>query len=468
LCIFFVLITSAALSDSVRISQIDTNSLLFDQKIKLYLSITNDLGKPVARLTKPNFSVHESTNGKNFNKTRTISNFQTAAHTEENVAFLLLVDNSESMYWTMEGKKTDDVSKRRITYAQKAIRSFLGVINNPEDKVGIASYNSYYTPLIKPSNDLVAAKNVLKEIKRPTGDAIYTEIYGSLAMAVDEFNTVRGRKAIIILSDGVNNPSYKHTNVINTQFGEKNVSYKKPLDALQLEGISLYVINFGKKNDKKDRYLNEIAKQSGGVTFDAHNSEELEQIYLTVMDQIKKEYVISYVAGMEPADKKFVRVKYSRAGQTDSAVRYYFSGTVFGQPQSNFNPFILVLFFIACGSLWGISKLKFERQSVGPAIEILNAGAGNISTQVLSLDNEETIIGCSENADMTIAGVPAIQENHATIVFDKKSSRYTLKGEGTLMVNNKLITTKVLEPGDLINIDGTTMVFDEGTGKEKR
>ncbi|MBU3914878.1 hypothetical protein KKA14_05025 [bacterium] len=53
-----------------------------------------------------------------------------------------------------------------------------------------------------------------------------------------------------------------------------------------------------------------------------------------------------------------------------------------------------------------------------------------------------------------------------TIVFDSKSNQYTLIGEGKMMVNNKFVTTKILEPGDLINIDGTTMVFDEGTDKK--
>jgi hypothetical protein len=97
----------------------------------------------------------------------------------------------------------------------------------------------------------------------------------------------------------------------------------------------------------------------------------------------------------------------------------------------------------------------------------LNAGAGKISTQILTLGSGETIIGSSRKADMTIAGLPAVEDIHATVIFNPAAKTYVLKGNGKMLVNNQLVITKVLEPGDLINIDGTTMVFDEGAEKNE-
>ncbi len=467
--IFLVLFfTSVSLADSIRISQIDSNSLLLNQQIKLYISVTDDNGEPITSLQKSNFRLFESSNNRKYQPIDEILNFQKGINYADGVSFLLLLDNSESMYWTMEGEKTKDTKQMRMTVAQKAIKSFLSSIRNPNDKVGVAAYNSYYTALSKPIQDMVLVEQQLQTIERPTGDAIYTEIYASLNLAVDEFKTLKGRKALIILSDGVNNPSYKHTKTINQQFGEKYISYQKPLESLQREGISLYVVNFGKKGEKKDRHLVRIAKLSGGMTFNAYNQRELQQVYFRIMNQIQKEYIITYPATMEPADKKFVKTQYLNGPQKKSSIRFYYAASVFGQPQKSFNPLIFISLLLAAILLFLLSKVKFEKQRSKPSIEVLNAGAGKISTQILTLDTGETIIGSAPNADMTIAGVPAVEENHATIVFDEKTKQYNLKGRGKMLVNNKLITTKVLEPGDLINIDGTTMIFDEGAEEDEK
>ncbi len=466
LFLFLIILAPSSFADSIRISQIDTNTLLLNQQIRLYVSVTNDQGKPIENLYQNNFSLYESSNTKDYHQVTDITGFQAGLNYTNGVNFLLLIDNSESMYWTIEGKQTKDKSKRRISIAIKAVKAFLNSLGNRNDKVGIALYNSYYELLSKPIKDIAAIEQLLENIQRPKDDAIYSEIYGSVHKAVDDFNTVKGRKAIIILSDGVNNPSYNHTKKLNPQFGEKIFPHNKSLQALQLEGISLYVVNFGKKGDKKDRYLKKIGRQSGGMTFNAFNQNELRNVYLSIMDQIQKEYVLTYKATMKPADKKYVKIKYLNDSKKSTTTRFYLSSTVFGEPQKTFNPFLFISFLLACILLWVLSRLKFERQRAQPSIEVLNSGAGNISTQILTLGGEETIIGCSPNADMTIAGVPSIENNHATIVFDDKSHQYTLVGEGKMMVNNKIVTTKVLEPGDLINIDGTTMVFDEGTNEE--
>jgi len=451
-------------AESIRISQIDTNKLLLNQQIKLYLSVTDNSGRPIQNQKKRNFKIFESGNARTFQIIPQLEDFQVGANYEDGISFLLLIDNSESMYWTMAGRKTKKESQRRITYAKSAVKSFLNSITNPKDKVGLAVYNSSYLLLSSPTTDKKKIESLLEDIKRPQGDEIYSEIYGSVLLAVDEFSTIKGRKSIIILSDGVNNPSYTYTKKINEQFGERFVSYQKPTNSLQLEGISLYVVNFGKKGEIKDRYLSRISERSGGVNFNAHNRKQLQNVYLTIIDQILKEYIVSYRASMLPADIKTVKVSYTnKRGKDISTTRSYLSSTVFGQPQSGFNVLVFIAFLLAVLLLWLLTRIKFEKQRAQPSIEILNSGAGNVSTQILDLGNKQTVIGSSYNADMTIAGVAGIDENHVTVAFDEQNNQYTLIGSENVMVNNRAVTTKVLEPGDLINLDGVTMVFDEGT-----
>jgi len=313
-----------------------------------------------------------------------------------------------------------------------------------------------------PIADKNQIERYLDQIERPTGEAIYSEIFGSLYLAIDEFRNTRGRKAIIILSDGVNNPSYPHTQKINPQFGERTVSPQKPLEALQLEGIPLYVIHFGKKEDRKDRNLLKIAIESGGVTFDAHNREELKQVYLTIMDQILKEYVISYTASMTPADRKHLRVKYVNDGPPKATTRFYLTSTVFGQPPEKTNFLSLIAFAIAGLLLWWLSRLKFEKPSRRPTLEILNTGSAQVSTRILPLANAQTVIGSAPDSNLTIAGIPAIEANHATVVFDQPQNRYTMISQSRIKINNQPVQTKVLESGDLIDLGGVRLIFDDG------
>lgn len=458
-----ILFLSQGLFATVRISQIDNQSVLLNQNVKLYLSLTDEGGSPIPDVQKKQLKIFESGDKIHFTPVQTTSSLQSGSNYEDGVSFLLLLDNSGSMYQTMEGGKTVSSKERRITHAKNAVKTFLSSVTNPKDKVGLAVYNTYYTAFSAPIAEKEIVKNDLDKIRMPKNkDEFYSEIYGSLYLSVDAFKYVKGRKAIIILSDGENRSLYKNTKQPHKTFGSKVIQYQKPLQELLYEGISLYVINFGKKGAKSDKNLNKIAFQTGGATFNAHNKQELEKVYLKIMDQILREYVISYRATTIPTEKKFVRVKFDNNGKTTTTNRFYFSGSIFGSPQKSIAYLSLICLPIAVLLLWSLRKVQFERIRTTPAIEILNSGDCNISTQILELDQQQTIIGSGTDANMTIAGAGNIKSEHATIVFDDKQQQYTVIGDHNLMVNNKSVSTKVLESGDVINIDGVTMVFDQG------
>jgi len=346
--------------------------------------------------------------------------------------------------------------------------SFLNSITNPKDRIGLAYYNTYYNSLSHLTNNKSEIERYLEGIDMPKElDAFYSEIYGSVLLAAKEFKDIKGRKAIIILSDGENASLFEKTGKPHRVFKEKIVDYAEPLKQLQMAGISLYVINFGREEDKKDKLLIDMAEQSGGFTLDAHDSKELKQVYFYIMNQIVKEYQLTYQATMSAADKKYVKVVYTGKTDRTTATRFYFASTVFGQPMQQFKPELIAVFIAACFMLWLISMIRFEKQRKKASLEILNRGDGAVSTQILTLNNNQTKIGSGPDANMTIAGISSIQDNHATIIFNKTENQYELIGNGKLSVNNKVVVSKVLESGDLINIDGVTMVFDEGKAGNK-
>ncbi len=462
--LFVFLSFHAASADSARISQIDSSKLLLNQDIKLYVSVTDDTGEPISKLSADAFNIYESHNGKDFVQIPKLENFETMTNYESGINFLLLIDNSGSMYRKMNGKRTKNKNARRIAHAKRAVISFLRSITNPKDTVGLVSYNSYYNSHSNLTDDKIRIEGSLDEINRPKREEAYTEIYSSLFLAVDEFRTTRGRKAILILSDGKNQPYYRHTRKEHKIFGNKTFKYSEPTKYCQEEGISVFAINFGKKGDKKDKGLYKIAMQTGGAVFDAHNHEELSKVYSKIVNQILNEYLITYPATMVPADKKFIKVECDTGAGKNSATRFYFSSTVFGVPLDCFTPLLLLPLLLVFASLWFLSKIDFEKKKSAPSIEVLNPGAAKTSTKLFTLGSGKTVIGGDQNADMTIfGGVSKVKEKHATIIFDEKTKQYTVVGEGNLSVNNKSVSSKrTLESGDVINIGGTTIVFDDG------
>lgn len=462
--ILLVFFLQPAYPDSVRISQIDASRLLLNQSIKLYISVTDNQGEPIKGLAPEAFTIYESAGRKDYQRIPRINSFETMANYTSGINFLLLIDNSGSMYRTMQGKRTRSESRRRIYHAKRAVVSFLRSITNPKDRIGLVSYNSFYNSHSGLTDDRVSIETALEKIERPKKEEAYTEIYGSLYLAVDEFRTTRGRKAVIILSDGVNQPYYKYTKKEHPVFGEKIYKSGEPAEYCQEEGISVFAIYFGRKGERKDKGLYRIALETGGAVFDAHSEEQLSDIYGLIVNQILNEYLITYNATMEPADRKYVRVECETAAGKNSATRFYFSSTVFGIPLQGFSPLLILPLVIACALLWFVSRIDFEKKKGEPSIEILNPGAAKASTQLFTLGSGRTVIGGDAGADMTLTGgTTRIREKHATILFDEKSKKFTIAGDGDFSVNNKPVEKKrELEAGDVINIGGTTIVFDDG------
>ena len=48
------------------------------------------------------------------------------------------------------------------------------------------------------------------------------------------------------------------------------------------------------------------------------------------------------------------------------------------------------------------------------------------------------------------------------MLFDPKTKSYTIVGGGDITVNNRPVKSRRLEAGDVIDVGGATIVFDDG------
>ena len=459
----FIISTAVLFGDSVRITQIDTSRLLTSQRVGLYLDVSGDAGTVIPDLTADQFSVFESSDGENYREVPRIEGLRTQPNLTEGINFLLLIDNSGSMYDSVNGQPTNDPAAMKITEAKQAVRSFLSNVSNPKDTVGLVAFNTFYKTISPPEAENRNLSTYLDDIERPIPYEAYTELYGSLYLASDYMGDFNGRKVVIVLSDGENYPLVVHSDNVHPRFGDRVFEYTEAIDNALREGVTIFAIRFG---DMKDIHLKDIAEQTGGLVFDASNEKELSDIYLEIRNRVLKEYLLSYRATMIPADRKFVKVSFSRAGNpglgsdVPSDTRYYYSSVLFGLPIRNLT-FLLLIPFLLALAMWAMLMfLRYERPATHPTLEVLHSDQGRSLVKTVPLGTKKTIIGGGEQADLTIIGAPSVKERHATVVYDEDSSSYTVVGEGDIKVNNQRVRSKKLEPGDVINVGGTTIVFD--------
>lgn len=455
-----LLLPPVAFATHLRIAQVDNSDLLLGQVVHLYLSLTDDQGEAVKGIEAQDLKVLEGPSADDLQPLDRVVGFKQASNFEEGVSFLLLLDNSGSMYRTLEGQPTTLVAEQRITVARGGIKSFLESATNPKDRFGLVAYNSFYQDLSPMKNDQTGLLRQLEALEKPTGDAVYTELYGSIQTAAQNFLAHKGRKALIILSDGENSPYFQNTQQPHPVFGTDPILWSQALEQLQLEGISLYAIAFGPKGADHDRFLRQIAVASGGAVFDAHNEGELKEVYQKILRQILGEYRLSYKAGMGLEDRRYVQARLEREGEQALATRFYYSGGLL-HPKGDSYLVPILAALLSLLAFWGLTKVKFEHHYPKPHLEILEPGGAQVSTRILDLGQGQTVIGGAADANLTIIGGKGVAEHHATIVFDPKAQHYTIAAQGALEVNNRSVQTKVLESGDLIRIGSTTLVFGQ-------
>lgn len=455
-----LLTVRAAFGITVSLAQIDASRLLLTQNVSVYVSVTDDQGRPVEGLGPEGFSIAESSDGVLFQQIRQFSAFTARAGATTGITFLLLLDDSGSMYDSLDNKPTTDPARMRITHAKDAVRAFLASMTNPADRVGLAYFNTTYHLLSRPTADRERIATLLDGIQRPAPDQAYTELYASLTSAAREFAGNVGRKAIIVLSDGENFPYAVHAGKAHPVFGRRVFSDTDPITANQEEGNTIYAVNFG-IGSVPDRNLRDIATQTGGKMFDARDRDELASAYESIHRQVAGEYLLTYRATIAPAEKKYVRASVAGPEGEISATRFYFASTVFGLPLSRLSPLLLIPFVLAGILLWALTLLKLERKGGAASLEVLQTRVGHPVTRVVPLTTAKTVIGGSPKADLTIVGAPQVKEQHATLLFDPKDKSYTVVGTGDITVNNQPVKTRKLEPGDVIDVGGATIVFGD-------
>ena len=279
----------------IRITQVDNSRF---PQVTVYVSVVNENGEPVG--VDPN-SIQIYENGQLMQPTDVRGGGDPAQVIP--VTTMLVVDISGSM--DKNGK---------LDAAKEAAKAYVSQMR-PGDQAGLMTYDTqtYYVQPV--TTDTAALINAIDGLT--TGSD--TAMYDALVEAESNLEAVTGRKAIIVLTDGLDNKSHRTAGDVIAAMGEG--------------GLSISTVGFGDASTRGQVGLDEaglksLAERTGGIYSFAGDAQTLSAIYQQYGQALQSEYALTYISPLSLRDGVNRALTVSLSGKAVSASSEYNPGGV--------------------------------------------------------------------------------------------------------------------------------------------
>jgi Ca-activated chloride channel family protein len=193
--------------------------------------------------------------------------------------FTMLIDTSQSM-------------ARRIDFVRDAATRLAGYLRE-KDRIIIAPFAKTLQTITGPTDDRTTVADAIAAI-RPGGG---TAILDSVEQAAKLISRVEGRHAIILLTDGYDEHS--------------NAKIADAISMVQQTGATMYVVGIGGVAGislKGERFLKQLAADTGGRAFFPSSEIELRPIHELVASEVTLRYVLTYMPNNQKVDGTWRRI----------------------------------------------------------------------------------------------------------------------------------------------------------------
>jgi Ca-activated chloride channel family protein len=210
------------------------------------------------------------------------------------IAFLL--DNSFST--TLDHV---DIAKATLAFARKL---------KERDEAMVVSVGNPIRVESAFSNDAMTLRNAIQGVKVSAGG---TRLYDGLELILTErFNRMTGRKAILLLTDGLDTGS-RLANLASTlaRFEESNVlvyvvgynlKTSRPLDSVLRKGLT-------EAHARGVQFVRDLASKTGGRLLVASTPESLDESFSTIADELQHQYTLCFYPSSGLTDGMFHTLK---------------------------------------------------------------------------------------------------------------------------------------------------------------
>jgi len=285
------------------------------------VSVLDRQGRFIPNLKREDFSISE--NGVD----QSIAYFEPA---EKPFTVALLLDTSASTHFHLS-----EIREAAIEFAKQL---------RPQDRVLVVSFNDEVLLLTEATNDLNLIESVI-EVNANTGSS--TRLYDAVALTIQErLNKIKGRKAIVLFTDGVDTSSQQATYQSTLKEVEELDALIYPIQydtsdyirAMQGAGAVTVVTTrrgiFGTSTsqqtynvpvnggvplpgtskadyDRADQYLHLLADKTGGRLYQANNTAQLAEAFTRISEELRRQYTLGYYpksSSVANGDRREIRV----------------------------------------------------------------------------------------------------------------------------------------------------------------
>jgi Ca-activated chloride channel homolog len=193
--------------------------------------------------------------------------------------FTILIDTSQSM-------------SRRIDFVRDAAARLASYLRE-KDRIIVAPFAKKLQTITGPTDDRATVSDAIAAI-RPGGG---TAILDSVEQAAKLLSSVEGRHAIILLTDGYDEHS--------------TAKLADAIAMVQQTGASMYVVGIGGVAGislKGERFLRQLASETGGRAFFPSSEIELRPIHERVASEVTLRYVLTYMPDNQTVDGSWRRI----------------------------------------------------------------------------------------------------------------------------------------------------------------
>lgn len=224
--------------------------------VELYTTVT-DKGRPVNHLQATNFKVFED------GVVQKIEGFEYVKNLPLSVG--IMIDTSASMLESLPD-------------AQQAALKFIDFSVGEKDRAFVVSFDNEPYLLAK----LTGRKDKLIRSLSGVRAEGSTALYDAIIYGLYQFTGVKGKKALVLLTDGKDTAS--------------KFDYDTLVEYVKKSGIAIYGIGLKISGaDLEVKYkLNKIAQATGGQTFYVDSAKNLEAVYRQINEDLRSQYLLTY------------------------------------------------------------------------------------------------------------------------------------------------------------------------------
>jgi len=233
--------------------------------VELYASIVDRTGEPVEGLQKHDFTVLED------GIEQPLRRFETVRDLPINAA--IVIDTSISMV-------------EEINEAEEAARRFFDSVIEPKDRAAVVVFSDQPQLKVTLTNDLQRLAAGLSGLEAD-GE---TTLYDSVVFGLYYLLGLRGKKALILLTDGLDSQS--------------RYSFDETLEFARSAGVAIYPIglSISPREFEAQRVLRQLAVETGGEHYFIGRASELTRIYDEIQRDLRSQYMLGYQSSQSGAD----------------------------------------------------------------------------------------------------------------------------------------------------------------------